>query len=227
VEKKMKSSGEILSRSAIFGGLPADIIEMLENRGRVENCGRDELIFLEGEKGDRFFFLIEGLVRIYKTADNDREVVLRHIRPGEMFGEVILFDSEVYPVNAVAQRDSVIFSLKRSAFMELFGDELFMKYFVANLFKKMRYLTERVAFLNAYDVEERFFLFIEDHYGISPEIEVDLSKAEIAEAIGTIPETISRMITRLRTRGVVMWDKNRLIVDVDYARSVIDKLKTD
>ena len=223
----MKSSGEILSRSAIFGGLPADIIGMLEKRGRVENCGRDELIFLEGEKGDRFFFLIEGLVRIYKTADNDREVVLRHIRPGEMFGEVILFDSEVYPVNAVAQRDSVIFSLKRSAFMELFGDELFMKYFVANLFKKMRYLTERVAFLNAYDVEERFFLFIEDHYGISPEIEVDLSKAEIAEAIGTIPETISRMITRLRTRGVVMWDKNRLIVDVDYARSVIDKLKTD
>ncbi len=221
----MESLGEILSRSAIFGGLPADIINMLVNKGRVENFDRDELVFLEGDKGDRFFFLIEGLVRIYKVADNDREVVLRHIRPGEMFGEVILFNSELYPVNATAQRESVIFSIKRSVFMELFSDESFMKYFVSNLFQKMRYLTERVAFLNAYDVEERFFLFIDEHYGLRPVIEVDLSKAEIAEAIGTIPETISRMIARLKIRDVVIWNKNELRIDIEYAKSVIEKVR--
>ena len=223
----MNSSGETLSRSVIFGGLPAELIQRLEKSGRIENFGKDEFIFLEGDKGDRFFFLIEGLVRVYKAADNDREVVLRHIRPGEMFGEVILFDSEVYPVNAVAQRESVVFIIRRSVFLDLFRDESFMRFFVGNLFKKLRHLTDRVAFLNAYDVEERFFLFIEEHYGLKPEVEVDLSKAELAEAIGTIPETISRMIARLKTRGVVIWEKNELKINVEYAKSVIDKLKVE
>ncbi len=223
----MNRSGEALSRSVIFGGLPDELIHRLEKSGRTENFGRDELIFLEGDKGDRFFFLIEGLVRVYKAADNDREVVLRHIRPGEMFGEVILFDSPVYPVNAVAQRESAVFSIRRSAFIELLQEESFMKFFVGNLFKKMRHLTDRIAFLNAYDVEERFFVFIEEHYGLKPEVQVDLSKAELAEAIGTIPETISRMIARLKTRGVVIWEKNELKINVDYAKSVIEKLKAE
>jgi CRP/FNR family transcriptional regulator len=223
----MNSSGETLSRSVIFGGLPVELIQRLEKSGRMENFGKDEFVFLEGDKGDRFFFLIEGLVRVYKAADNDREVVLRHIRPGEMFGEVILFDSPVYPVNAVAQRESIVFSIRRSAFIELLQEESFMKFFVGNLFKKMRHLTDRIAFLNAYDVEERFFVFIEEHYGLKPEVQVDLSKAELAEAIGTIPETISRMIARLKTRGVINWEKNELKINVEYAKSVIEKLKVE
>lgn len=223
----MSRSGETLSRSDIFGGLPVELIQRLEKSGRMENFGKDEFVFLEGDKGDRFFFLIEGLVRVYKAADNDREVVLRHIRPGEMFGEVILFDSPVYPVNAVAQRDSAVFTIRRSAFIELLQEESFMKFFVSNLFKKMRHLTDRIAFLNAYDVEERFFVFIEEHYGLKPEVEVDLSKAELAEAIGTIPETISRMIARLKTRGVINWEKNELKINVEYAKSVIEKLKVE
>lgn len=223
----MNSSGETLSKSAIFGGLPSDVIKRLENSGRTESFGRDEIIFLEGDRGDRFFFLMEGLVRIYKAAEGDREVVLRHIRPGEMFGEVILFDSEVYPVNAIAQRESLVFSIRRSVFIELFRDESFMRYFVSNLFKKMRLLTDRVAFLNAYDVEERFFVFIEEHYGLKPLIEVDMSKAELAEAIGTIPETMSRLIARLKTRGVVSWERNELKIDVEYAKSVIEKVKAE
>ena len=223
----MSRSGETLSRSVIFGGLLAELIQRLEKSGRMENFGKDEFVFLEGDKGDRFFFLIEGLVRVYKAADNDREVVLRHIRPGEMFGEVILFDSPVYPVNAVAQRDSAVFTIRRSAFIELLQEESFMKFFVSNLFKKMRHLTDRIAFLNAYDVEERFFVFIEEHYGLKPEVEVDLSKAELAEAIGTIPETISRMIARLKTRGVINWEKNELKINVEYAKSVIEKLKVE
>jgi len=65
-----------------------------------------------------------------------------------------------------------------------------VRFFTGNLFRKMRYLADRVAFLNAYDVEERFFLFIDEHFGFKPLINTDLTKAELAEAIGTIPETM-------------------------------------
>lgn len=221
----MKISEETLSKSLFFGGLSPEIISGIEKRGRTEKFNKDEIIFFEGDTGEKFFFLIEGLVKIYKSADNDREIVLRHIRPGEMFGEVILFESETYPVSATALRDSTLFSINRTLFMEIFREEPFRKYFTGNIFRKLRYLADKVAFLNAYDVEERFFLFIEEHYGIKPLINIDLTKAELADGIGTIPETMSRLIARLKLRDLVLWNKNELKLNVDYARSVIDKIK--
>ncbi len=219
----MKVSGETLSKSLFFGGLSPDIISRIEKKGRMEKFGRDEIIFFEGDKGEKFFFLVDGLVKIYKSADSDREVVLRVIRPGEIFGEVVLFESENYPVSAVAMRDTVLFSINRSIFMELFSDDSFRKYFTGNIFRKLRYLADRVAFLNAYDVEERFFLFIEEHYGLKPVISIDMSKAEVADGIGTIPETMSRLLARLKLKDYV--NRNDLKIDVDYTRSVIVKVK--
>ena len=221
----MKISEETLSKSLFFGGLSTEIISEVVKRGRTETFNKDEIIFFEGDKGEKFFFLIEGLVKIYKSADNDREIVLRHIRPGEMFGEVILFESETYPVSATALRGSTLFSINRTLFMELFREEPFRKYFTGNIFRKLRYLADKVAFLNAYDVEERFFLFIDEHYGIKPVINVDITKAELADGIGTIPETISRLMARLRLNELVVWNKNEIKLNIDYARSVIDKIK--
>jgi CRP/FNR family transcriptional regulator len=100
-----------------------------------------------------------------------------------------------------------------------------VKFFVGNLFKKMRHLADRVAFLNAYDVEERFFLFINEHYGLKSVVKIDLSKAEIAEAIGTLPETLSRLLSRLKSRGIIEWDKEEMKLDIDYAASVVERLK--
>jgi CRP/FNR family transcriptional regulator len=221
----MRISEETLSKSLFFGGLSSEIISDISKRGRTGTFTKDEIIFFEGDKGEKFFFLIEGLVKIYKSADNDREIVLRHIRPGEMFGEVILFESESYPVSATALRDSTLFSIDRRMFLELFKDDSFRNYFTGNIFRKLRYLADKVAYLNAYDVEERFFLFIEEHYGIKSEIVIDLTKAEVADGIGTIPETMSRLIARLKLKELVIWNKNELKLNVDYARSVIDKIK--
>ncbi len=221
----MEKSEETLSKSLVFGGLSQQIISLIVEKGRTEFFNRDELIFFEGDKGDKFFFLIEGLVKIYKSTDSDREIVLRHIRPGEMFGEVILFESENYPVSAAALRESILFSINRVNFMELFREDSFHRYFTGNIFRKLRYLADRVAFLNAYDVEERFFLFIEEHYGIKPVLQIDLTKAELADGIGTIPETMSRLIARLKLNDLVIWNKNEMKLNVDYAKSVIEKIK--
>lgn len=216
---------DLFAGNLIFGGMPENMIEMLESAGRSRSLAKDEMIFFEGDRGDKIYFLTEGLVKLFKTTENDREIVVRYIRPGEMFAEVVLFESDIYPVSAVALRESVVYYIEREFFLNLLKEMSFMRQFVGNLFKKMRYLADRVAFLNAYDVEERFFIFINDHFGIEPLIKIDLSKAEMAEAIGTIPETMSRVLGRLKTAGFLQWDKNELKLDVEYAMSVVEKVK--
>ncbi len=216
---------ELFSGNLIFSGMPEKMVKMLESAGRAQHLVKDEMIFFEGDSGDKIFFLTEGLVKLFKTTESDREIVVRYVRPGEMFAEVVLFESDIYPVSSVALRESVVYYIEREYFFNLLKEADFMKQFISSLFKKMRYLADRVAFLNAYDVEERLLIFINDHFGIEPVIKIDLSKAEIAEAIGTIPETLSRVLGRLKASGHMQWEKTELKLNVDYAMSVIEKVK--
>ncbi|HPS56871.1 MAG TPA: Crp/Fnr family transcriptional regulator [Spirochaetota bacterium] len=218
---------ETIKNSLFFGGMSPDLTARMEKTAKPESYGRDEMIFFEGDRGEKFFFVSEGLVKIYKSTESAREVVLRHIRPGEMFGEVILFESANYPVNAVAMRDTALYSIRREMFLKMLEDDEFVRYFTGNLFRKMRYLADRVAFLNAYDVEERFFFFVDEHFGLKPMITTDLSKAELAEAIGTIPETMSRLLARLKLKDLVTWNRDELKLDVDYARSVVERVRAE
>lgn len=218
---------ETLKNSLFFGGISEELAGRMEKMAKPENFARDEMIFFEGDRGEKFFFVSEGLVKIYKSTESAREVVLRHIRPGEMFGEVILFESANYPVNAVAMRDTAVYSIRRDMFLKMLEELEFVHYFTGNLFRKMRYLADRVAFLNAYDVEERFFLFVDEHFGLQPLIKTDLTKAELAEAIGTIPETMSRLLARLKLKELVSWNRDEMKLDVEYARSVVERVRLE
>ena len=218
---------DTIKNSLFFGGISAELASRMEKAAKPESFARDEMIFFEGDRGEKFFFVAEGLVKIYKSTDSAKEVVLRHIRSGEMFGEVILFESETYPVNAVAMRDTQLYSIRRDMFLKMLEEHEFVRYFTGSLFRKMRYLADRVAFLNAYDVEERFFLFIDEHFGLNPEIKTDLTKAEVAEAIGTIPETMSRLLARLRLNRLVEWDRDGIRMNAGYARSVVERIRAE
>ncbi len=218
---------ETIQNSLFFGGMSDDLATRMEKSAKPEFFSRDEMIFFEGDRGEKFFFVAEGLVKIYKSTESAREVVLRHIRQGEMFGEVILFESEFYPVNAVAMRDTGLYSIRRDLFLGMLDDKEFVRFFTGNLFRKMRYLADRVSYLNAYDVEERFFLFVDEHFGLRPGIKTDLTKAEVADAIGTIPETMSRLLARLKMNDLVIWGRDEMKLNVEYARSVVERVKVE
>jgi CRP/FNR family transcriptional regulator len=176
---------------------------------------KGEIIFSEGVEGTYFCVLISGTVRIYKTAPDGKEVNMRLIHDGEMFGEVILFEDELFPVSSVALKHSKICIIPRNSFLNLLKGEEFRNDFITVIMRKQRYLAERILHLTAYDVEYRFFNFLEENYGRTSSYIIDLNKQDIASAIGTIPETLSRLLSRLKKRGIISWDENRLIINED------------
>ena len=60
------------------------------------------------------------------------------------------------------------------------------------------------------DVEDRFFDFLEEHYGRREDYRIPLTKKDVAAAIGTIPETFSRLLLRLKEQGTGSWEGERL-----------------
>ncbi|HDQ15282.1 MAG TPA: Crp/Fnr family transcriptional regulator, partial [Sediminispirochaeta sp.] len=152
----------------------------------------------------------DGAVKLYKTSPEGKEVTVRLIHRGEIFGEVVLFEDMHYPVNAAALQSSRILKISRAALLSILEEEGFRNDFIAALMRKQRYLTERILHLSAFDVEERFFSFLSDQYGQRDSYHITLSKQDIAAAIGTLPETFSRMISRLKKRGIIEWKGKEL-----------------
>jgi CRP-like cAMP-binding protein len=195
----------LLSKTDFFSGMAPRSIRSLAEVCIPKSCEKRDLLFLEGQEAHSLFILAEGAVQLYKTSADGREVVIKDVLPGEIFAEVVLFEERHYPVSAVALQKSLIFMVPRVQFDCLLVTESFRRDFMAMLMKKQRYLTQRILYLTSHDVERRFFLFLRQQFGEKEEYQIQMGKRDIAASIGTIPETFSRLIQRLRERGVLEW----------------------
>ncbi|MGL4369187.1 MAG: Crp/Fnr family transcriptional regulator [Spirochaetota bacterium] len=210
---------ELLEHTEFFRDLPAPLRKRIAAKGKMISFARNDFIFHQGDEGLAFYSVAKGFVKLVKFSPDGKEVMVRLAKPHDTFAEVILFENKEYPVTAVAGDDAELFSLHRSAFQELLLDEDFRNGFFAMLMNRMRYLAERIVYVSAYDVEERFFRFLIERYGKKESYEISMPKKDIAAAMGTIPETFSRLMMRLKKRKIITWEGDILTVSSGYWNS--------
>ena len=192
-------------KTALFRGLGEESLERLSEGSRRIEIARGEHLFFEGDAGRDLFVLEEGGIRLYKLAEDGQETTVKLVNPFEAFAEVAFFDKGEYPVSAIATKYSVVWGISGSTFQEMLEDRAFRGEFISTIIGRLRYLSQRIHYLTAYDVEQRFFRFLHEQCGAVEKCTVEMPKKEIAAAIGTVPETLSRLILRLRDRGDIVW----------------------
>ena len=200
----------------LFKNLELTYLQILARICRTVEYTKKELLFLEGEAGRALFFCVSGRIQLYKISPDGKEIVVKLIGPGETFAEVVLFEQKKYPVSAVALKKSRIMILPRDEFHELLGDTGFRENFILMLIQKQRYLVERIRMLSLQDIEERLYYYLKQHYGKSAEISPGLSKKDMAAAIGTVPETLSRVLNRLKIADKLQWEGDTIKINPDW-----------
>ncbi len=203
----------MLNQFGYFKDISDKSRQMLADICLFKTYEKKAILFREGEKGYAFFYNIHGHVQLHKTTPDGKEVVIKVIKPGEMFGEVILFESSIYPVTAVALNRTQVFMLPKYQFNCLLERPDFRNDFIAVLMHKQRYLADQIKYLTTHDVEDRLILFLKENYGESEKILPAISKKDMAAAIGTTPETLSRILLRLKNDNVLSWDDKYIIVN--------------
>lgn len=203
---------EYLARTPLFRGLGPAALELLAAQSRRVGLARGEHLFREGQPGSELYTVAKGAVRLYKLSAAGQETTVRIVEAPEIFGEAVFYRHLTYPVGAVAIKYSTLLAIPRAALRALLAEESFRDEFIASLVEKLRYLSGRVHELTACDVEERFLRFVRAQCGAAEVCSLDLPKKEIASAIGATPETLSRLILRLRERGDIEWKGNTLRV---------------
>ncbi len=209
-----------LDHARFFEGITRASKEALAKFCMPSQRPKNTLLFREGEPGEAMHLLVGGRISLYKLSPDGREIVIKVIKPGEVFAEVILFERKFYPVTAVALTDIFVLKLLRRDLLDLLRQEDFRNDFIAMLLRKQRYLTERIQQLVSQDVEQRLRAFLLEQYGEKKEINIEINKKQLAAAIGATPETLSRLLQDLKRRRLLTWKQKVISAEPGFWRAV-------
>jgi len=195
----------ILDQARFFEGISKESKEALSKFCTPSERSKHTTLFREEEPGEAMYLLARGRISLHKLSPDGHETVIKVVKPGEVFAEVILFERRFYPVTAVALTDVFVFKFLRRDLLTLLRQEDFRNDFIAMLLRKQRYLADKIQQLTSQDVEQRLRAFLIEQYGEQEEIQVEINKKQLAAAIGATPETLSRLLQDLKRRKSMVW----------------------
>jgi CRP-like cAMP-binding protein len=207
---------QILDKARFFEGISKQSKEALSKFCMPVERSKHAILFREGEPGEAMYLLARGRMSLHKLSPDGREIVIKVIKPGEVFAEVVLFEKKVFPVTAEALTEILAFRLLRRDLLDLLRQEDFRNDFIAMLLRKQRYLTDRIRQLTSQDVEQRLRAFLIEQYGAQERIYAEINKKQLAAAIGATPETLSRLLQDLKRRKVMVWKEGIIAVASEF-----------
>ena len=205
-----------LASIPLFQGLPEEQIEDLAMIVVDQAFSRGQIIFSEGDEGAGFYVVNSGRVKIFKLSSEGKEQILHIFGPGEPFGEVSLFAGQNFPANAEAMEKSRIFFFPREAFAGLIKKTPSIAMNMLGLLSiRLRRFTHLIDDLSLKEVPGRLaahLLFLSEQKKGSRELELSITKGQLASLLGTIPETLSRILGRMSTHGLIEMDGSRISI---------------
>ncbi len=198
---------KIIASIPLFNGLPKSQIDDLAMIMADQIFEKGQTIFTEGEEAKGFYVLISGRVKIYKVSLEGKEQILHIFGPGDPFGEVPVFTGERFPAHAAAMQRSRIFFFPRDSFVRLIrkNPDLALN-MLAILARRLRRFSSLVEDLSLKEVPGRvaaYLLYLSRLDRGATEVTLDISKTQLASLLGTIPETLSRILARMKKRGLI------------------------
>lgn len=203
----MRKNFEVISGTPLFSGLPEDQLKAIQTIAVGKVYRRGDVIFSEGEPGNGFFVVAAGKVKVYKVSSEGKEQILHIFGPGEPFGEVPVFSGQPFPANAEALTGSRLLFFPRNAFIELIsGNTSLALNMLAVLSKRLRQFTIQIENLSLKEVPGRlasYLLYLAQEQGRKDVVTLTISKGQLASLLGTIPETLSRIFSRLSGQDII------------------------
>ena len=203
----MASDLEIIAGALIFEGLPQQHLIKIKDISVSKDYPKGEIIFMEQDAGNGFYLVAEGLVKIFKVSPSGKEQILHVFGPGEPFGEVPVFSGKKFPANAEAIRDSRLLFFPRSAFLGLITSHPSLALnMLGMLSMRLRQFTRQIENLSLKEVPARlaaYLLYLSTEQENNASVTLDISKGQLASLLGTIPETLSRILNRMNKQGLI------------------------
>jgi len=214
----------VLHQSPLFASLDQDGAQALMESLTEQIVVKGEILFHEGEFGDHLFLILEGKVKLGHASTDGRESLMAVLGPGEMFGELSLFDPGLRAATATALTQARVLSLGNTQLMPwLAGRPEVAAALLQALARRLRRTNEAMADLVFSDVPGRVakaLMELGEKFGtLIPGgllVTHDMTQEELAQLVGGSRETVNKALADFAQRGWISLESRQvLILDVE------------
>jgi CRP/FNR family transcriptional regulator, cyclic AMP receptor protein len=204
----------------IFAELNENEIKKIADIGISRKYSKNSIVFLEEEAGAALFIIISGKVKVVRTDDEGKEVILSILGSGEFFGEMALLDGLPRSATVVSTEESELFMIHRREFLQLIeSSPQVVVSLLRELTRRLRKADEQIKSLSLKDAVGRVanvIIQLADDSGKIKKGQVVIQdfplQQDLANMAGTSRETISRTIHQFIREGYLEQRGNSLII---------------
>src|SRR5450756_1852325 len=216
---------DVVLSAPLFSSIDPEAAGALRATMTLVTLERGDVLFREGEPGDRLYVIATGKVKVGRRAPDGRENLLAVLGPGEMFGELSLFDPGARTATATAVAETQLIALGHEDLASfLSGRPAVASTMLAALARRLRRTNEALSDLVFTDVPGRVakaLLDLSNRFGRSSEegilVAHDLTQEELAQLVGASRETVNKALADFATRGWIKLEA-RAVVLIDIER---------
>lgn len=217
---------QFLGETQIFEGLPPEQLAKIAQLARPASYEKGEIIFHQGDEGNGFYVVQSGRVKVFKVSKSGKEQILHIFSTGDNIAEVPALDGKSFPASAEALEQTELLFFPRQFFLSLLEQNPTLAVNMLKSFARhMRRFSHLIDNLSLREVPGRLATYL---FKLSAQadgantVELDLNKGQIAAMLGTIPETLSRVLYKLSREGLIEVEGNRItLVDRDRLQQLI------
>jgi CRP/FNR family transcriptional regulator len=221
------NTDDVLRRAPLFQALDDDGAAALQAGVTIVELARAERLFEEGASGNQLYVVLDGKIKLTRAAADGRENLLSVVGPGEMFGELSLFDPRPRTASAIAVTDSRLGALAHDDLRNwLTGRPDVALHLLQALAQRLRRANDVMADLVFTDVPGRVakaLLDLADRFGAvrdeGLQVNHDLTQEELAQLVGASRETVNKALADFAARGWLQLSaKSVLLIEPDRLR---------
>lgn len=211
----------------IFQGLTEEQLMPLAQIAQLKKFEKDEIIFYQDSEATGFFIIQTGRAKVFKIASNGKERIMHFLDVGNYCAEVPTLDGKCFPASAIALEYTEVIFFPRIAFLNLLHEypEIAIS-MLMSLAKHSRKLSHMVEELSFKDVPQRlvsYLLDLSEKANGADIINLDITKTQLAETLGTISATLSRAFYRLSNKGLIAINGSQIeLLNRDQLQDLID-----
>lgn len=196
----------LLRDNPLFSRLTREQMHEMCRYARIVDIREGEVLFNHGDEVENFYFVYNGLIKLYRQSSFGHEKIIELEGAGRTFAEALMFyDQTTYPVSAAAMKNSTIVAISTKKFLTLLkGSTDTCLMIMGDLSRRLHELVNEIENLSLLTGRNRVATyFLDQMLNKGPTFKLEIPKNAIASMLSLQPETFSRLLKELHKMGVM------------------------
>jgi CRP/FNR family transcriptional regulator len=211
---------ELLRRVPVFSSLRDEELVRVADVAVLRHFAADEVVFREGDESNTCYVVKSGRARAVRAHADGRTLTLAHFGPGDIFGELAMFDDERRSATIETLEDTEVIAILGGDMRRLLREhpELSVK-LLAALGRRLRETNERLARQSFATVQTRVASVLAELVEAARgqgagehDVLITQTQAELAQLAGSSRESASRFLAGLERAGIITQGRGKLVV---------------